>query len=234
MDPDAKDPIALDTTSDIMIEPISDLPELPDLGLGDINTPGLQVSGMGLRSTPSDMTNRATAAALSSFDSDFASSSSGSSDSGSDSDDDDNHGGKDNSSNSKTGEVGVATATTTAPASTHVKPPRRRPSTTEAKHRISLDDDDLDLSFTLDASTLSVDHDSPETGPEFYHGRGSDDVRQQGQHRQGQRAAGRGSRGGGGGETQSPFADPIEFSEGSSSSEDSEGDVVEIKPRRSF
>lgn len=214
MDPDAKDPVALDTTSDIQIEPLSDLPDLPDLGLGrDINTSGLQVSGMGLRSTTREMTSRATAAALSSFDSDFGSSSSNSE---SDSDDE----GNDNDESSPTQHSGAV-----GDAYTPHKP-HRRPSTTEAKHRISLDDDELDLSFTVGASTLS---DSDYSGSGVHEGSGGsshggratafDDV----QRRQAAMEAG----------TESPFADPMEFSEGSSS-EDSEGDVVEIKPRRSF
>ncbi|GAB7350425.1 hypothetical protein MBLNU459_g1036t1 [Dothideomycetes sp. NU459] len=188
-DPDAADPIALETSETLEVEPLSDLPDLDlsapaERDLQEAGLPGLRVSGLRVKRT-GETAARATAADRfsvfgSGLDSNSSSSSSslGSEDEGEEDEgsrrhghkgDDDDDDDDDNTSSPRKG---------------------RRPSTTEAKFRIPLDDDEADRGGVT-RSGLATE-----------------------------------------GAAESPFADPVELSEDSSDDSSDEGDVVEIRPRR--
>lgn len=228
-DPDSEDSAALETASEFPVEPISNLPELK-LDEADVaNAPssepsGLQVSGIRLCGT-TDMADRAEGV-YSSFDDGLDTSSSSSSSSSTDSDDD----GTDRTAREHKqlheGEV-------------EGKGIRRRPSTTEARYRIPLDEDDedVDLSFSLSPASItnnnqgSATSSSSRSGPVSHAGV----IAQQQQRRLAEQQQQ---------QDESPFADPIDqFGDSSSAGEEDyggngstdssdEGDIVEIKPRR--
>ena len=144
-DPDIEDPIALETSSELPTEPLSDL--LPGLDIGSgVDGHGSQTSRARLHGATDTTTDRAATKQdhfESGLDSSSSSSSTSGSGSGSDYEEEDDDDGSAASGKEKEGEP---------------QPGRgdRRPSTTEAKFRIPLDDEDVDMSFSLSPSKSGV------------------------------------------------------------------------------
>lgn len=145
LDPDAADPIALETSEELPIEPLSNLPDL-DLSaptereLQEAGLPGLQISGLRLHGS-SQAASQATAVdRFSGFgsgldsDSDSDARSSSSSASAEDSEDDDDD--EMEIEQRRRQQYREDFATNDSPRK------GRRPSTTEAKYRIPLDEDE--------------------------------------------------------------------------------------------
>lgn len=169
------------------MEPLSDLPDLDlsaptDRELQEAGLPGLQISGLRLSGGAGAAATRATAAErFSGFgsgldsDSEESSSSSGSEDTD----------GSEREGEYRRQEYREDVGTGDSPRK------GRRPSTTEAKYRIPLDEDEEGDERTVSRSGMETE-----------------------------------------GEAESPFADPVELSEGSEDDSSDEGDVVEIRSRR--
>lgn len=202
VDPDLEDPLALDAASELSPDRLFDSSDL--LNESDMDDVGPRVSGIGLRGTTgiADRTTDTLSRFVDNFDSSSSSSSSLGSGSESEGDPEGTH-------------IEVAPAEGLGEASEEAQSHgdgglRRRPSTTEAKFRIPLDDEDVDQTFLLSPTESS----NPRAG-------GSEAARNALRQERGRIQA------------ESPFADHMDSSDGSDESEDSdEGDIVEIKPRR--